>query len=241
MPNPYETERYVNEYLLFHYGAPSNLCPFNFVPKPFLRFHERIRAECLLPIKPSKSPTNALDIGCAVGRFTFELASVVDEALGIDNSKHFIQAARRLVRNPTVAIKIKESGSGWSNRSVGVPRPLRGANVRFEVGDALALPDYGEFDIVAALNLLCRLPAPRKFLQQVCAFLKPGGQLILSSPFSWLQEYTPRRAWLTSAQVEACLRPELRLVRRRDLPFLIREHRRKYQLVVAEVMTFQKF
>jgi hypothetical protein len=34
------------------------------------------------------------------------------------------------------------------------------------------------------------------------------------------------------------LRPHFRLARRGDLPFLIREHRRKYQLVVAEVFTF---
>jgi hypothetical protein len=38
--------------------------------------------------------------------------------------------------------------------------------------------------------------------------------------------------------VQSLLRPHFRLARHGDLPFLIREHRRKYQLVVAEVFTF---
>jgi hypothetical protein len=34
------------------------------------------------------------------------------------------------------------------------------------------------------------------------------------------------------------LLPDYRLVRQGELPFVIREHRRKYQLVVSQVFTF---
>jgi hypothetical protein len=68
----------------------------------------------------------------------------------------------------------------------------------------------------------------------------PGGQLLLASPYSWLEQYTPRPEWLTSSQVRQLLRPQFRLRRRRDLPFLIREHHRKYELVVSEVLVFQR-
>jgi hypothetical protein len=94
------------------------------------------------------------------------------------------------------------------------------------------------FQVIAALNLLCRLPRPRKFLIQLHRLVSPGGQLVLASPFSWLKEYTPRREWLDAAGVQAFLHPHFRLASRRDLPFVIREHRRKYQLVISEVMVF---
>jgi len=40
--------------------------------------------------KQADKPQRALDIGCGVGRATFELARVFDEVVGIDYSKSFI-------------------------------------------------------------------------------------------------------------------------------------------------------
>jgi hypothetical protein len=78
------------------------------------------------------------------------------------------------------------------------------------------------------------------FLTQLPRLVVPGGQLVIASPFSWLKEYTPQREWLTAAALEHRLHPHFKLVQRRDLPFVIREHRRKYQLVVSEVLTFKR-
>jgi hypothetical protein len=75
--------------------------------------------------------------------------------------------------------------------------------------------------------------------------LRPGGQLLVTSPWSWLVEYTARRCWLggfrrkgrsvkTFDTLRQILSPHFRLVRRRDLPFLIREHARKFQLGLAD-------
>ena len=49
--NAYETRRYLNEYLLFHYGRPRDICPFGFIQGKLLSFHERLRKECLLPLR----------------------------------------------------------------------------------------------------------------------------------------------------------------------------------------------
>jgi putative 4-mercaptohistidine N1-methyltranferase len=237
--NPYETEQYLEEYLLFHYGHPADLCPFDFVPRELLLFHERLRKECIKPL-PTRRATRALDIGCGVGRFTFELGRVADEVLGIDNSHRFIGEARRIARGNSATLRIRESGAILKKHRVALPKPLRAAAVRFKVGDALNLMPFCDrpFDIVAAINLLCRLPAPDRFLQKLCAIVAPGGQLILASPYSWLEQFTPRREWLTSKQVEQQLRRHFRVAHRCDLPLLIREHRRKYQLVISEVTTF---
>jgi putative 4-mercaptohistidine N1-methyltranferase len=241
VPNPYETTRYLDEYLFFHYGRPRDFCPFLIFPNNLLRFHERIRRECLLPIeRPAHRQTRALDIGCAVGRFSFELGRVADHVIGIDNSAPFIAAARQLARRRALTIRVQESGKLFSSRKLVLPKALASGSVEFHVRDAMDLSAFSasSFQIVAAINLLCRLPHPRRFLGQVRRLVAPGGQLIIASPFSWLQQYTPRREWLDDAEVQRALDPHFRLVRRRDLPFLIREHRRKYQLVVSDVMVF---
>jgi len=246
MANPYETRRYVDEYLLFHYGEPDDICPFPFVSPDLLRFHERIRQECLLPVRrvPRSNSIRALDIGCGVGRLTFELGVVADGVIGIDNSSAFVNAAQHFAKKRRLSVHAHESGSDFAKKNIVLPKRLRTAKVRFALGDAMTVQDswqkHGPYRIAAAINLICRLPSPRKFLLQVKDLVEPGGQLILASPFSWLDSFTPRREWLTPEAVVAILRPHFRLARRRDLPFMIREHRRKYQLVISNVMSFVK-
>jgi SAM-dependent methyltransferase len=239
--NPYETQRYLHEYLFFHYGKPQDFCPFKLVPRELLRFHERIREECLLPIA-NTARIRALDLGCAVGRFTFELSRVADEVIGVDNSKSFVLAARDIAKRKSIDVQIHESGKEFKKRRVALPKRVRPAKVRFEVGDAENLHSIAKrpFDLVAAINLICRLPSPRAFFRCLPDLVLPGGQLVIASPFSWLKEYTHPREWLTSSDLDDLLQPQFRLIRRRDIPFAIREHRRKYQLVFSEVLTFKR-
>ncbi len=237
--NPYESRQYINEYLLLHYGRIRDVCPFDFIPRELLRFHERIRRECMLPVRTS-APTRGLDIGCAAGRFTFELGRVVDRTVGIDTSRHLIEAARRMARHHSMTVQMTGLGAQSVSCRLTVPVAMRRCAVQFRIADAqnlAAFPD-GFFHVVAAINLLCRLPRPRQFLSQLHRLLVPGGQLVVASPFSWLEDYTPRREWLSQSDVDQQLHPHFRVVRRQDLPFVIREHLRKYQLVVSSVSVY---
>lgn len=239
--NPYESDRYLHEYLLFHYGDSADLGPFQFVPRNWLQFHQRLRKDCLSR-RAARGRIRALDLGCGVGRFSFELGLIADEVVAIDFSQGFIQAARRMARKHEISVRVAESGSVFRKRKLSLPENLRQGNVRFEVGDAMNAGHWTSepFQIVAAVNLLCRLPAPRKFLSNLAGLVAPGGQLLLASPYSWLEQYTPRKEWLNSEEVEKILRQGFQLVGRRDLPFVIREHRRKYQLVISEAATFTR-
>lgn len=40
------------------------------------------------------------------------------------------------------------------------------------------------------------MPDPAAFLRSVGNFLEKGGLLILTSPYSWLEEYTPKDLWV---------------------------------------------
>ena len=65
--------------------------------------------------------------------------------------------------------------------------------VTFEQGDACNLrSDIGQFGCVLGANLICRLPTPLDFLDRLPNIVVPGGIVVLTSPYSWLEEYTSK-------------------------------------------------
>ena len=77
----YETDRALAEYLLFHYGTAEQILPYGFGPGAALDFPVRCVAECLAA-RPLPPRSRALDLGCAVGRASFELARHCFEEIG---------------------------------------------------------------------------------------------------------------------------------------------------------------
>ncbi len=238
--NPYESDRILAEYLLFHYGSAKDILPWPDGPAAALDFPRRC-AEQGPDFDQLPAGAEVLDLGCAVGRTTFELAARGFRCLGVDYSHAFIGAAEKLRREGKLDTRVTVEG--------GITQPFTARrcycdpdNVRFEVGDAHCLrPDIGSFDLVIACNLLCRLREPRALLDRFASLVRPGGQLFLTTPCTWLEEYTPRDNWLcgdsgeadTLAGIRTALGPSFRLVRTLDMPFLIREHARKFQWSVA--------
>jgi SAM-dependent methyltransferase len=112
-----------------------------------------------------------------------------------------------------------------------------------------------QFDAVLASNLLCRLPKPRAFLAALIGLVKPGGAAVIVSPYSWLTEYTPREEWLCSSSnssssssggsfeaLQSIMQQEgaFQLESRCDMPFLIREHARKFQWGVSDCTVWRR-
>lgn len=238
--NIYEEERLVREYLLFHYGEPDEILPWKHGPREALGFAVR----CVRDLLNSSSvgrDARALDVGCAVGRSSFELAGHCREVIGIDYSQAFVAAAAKVRSEGSVGYDYAIEGDRTARATARVPSGIDVSRVKFEVGDAMSLrPDLGAFDVVLAANLLCRLPDPRVFLARVPDLVKPGGQLLLTTPFTWLAEFTPRDKWIggtagseSADELTRLLEPHFELKLSKEIPFLIREHARKYQWSVA--------
>jgi putative 4-mercaptohistidine N1-methyltranferase len=247
--NYYDSERGASEYLLFHYGSPGLRLPPGCSEAVALDFPARCVSQCLdLGLLPPRA--RALDLGCAVGRSSFELARPCAQVLALDHSKKFIDIANRLRRRGSLRFKSFEEGELTRPRRAVVPADLDRRRVKFAVGDATNLPrDLGKFDVILMANLIDRLATPLKCLEQLPNLLRPGGQLIITSPYTWLSTYTPRRNWLggrtnrghalkTFDALRGILSSDFKLTRRLDLPFLLREHARKYQLGIAEASTW---
>ena len=237
--NPYETQKLVDEYLLFHYASADEILPYGFGRKDALNFARRTVCE-----NTDTPRARALDLGCAVGRSAFELSRFCDEVIGIDYSAAFIQAADRIRSGENLAYERLEEAHVKTRLEASLPKDVRPGRVRFETGDAMNLrADLGSFDLVHAANLLCRLPEPARLLARLPELVKPGGTLILTTPCTWLEEYTPKENWPSGSTfdwLQETLAPAFTLETRRDMPFVIRETARKFQWTVALCSVWQR-
>jgi len=236
----YESDRLLGEYLLFHYGDAKEQFPWTDGPKEALGFPSR----SVLELVDTNAPVHsALDLGCAVGKSSFVLAELANRVIGIDFSESFIRAARTILKGGKLNYQYLEEGCHLKEGIVEISNPPE--NLTFERGDACDLrTDIESFDLVHAANLLCRLPDPKILLNRLPQLVKPGGQLLLTTPFTWLEEFTPQSNWLDQGGSDNALKnflsPEFELEQEKNLPFLIREHRRKFQYTVALGMRWRR-
>ncbi len=248
MTNVYETPELLGQYLTFHYGTEAQLMPYAFGPKEALGFP--VRCVHNLVAGDGQVRELAYDLGCAVGRSTFELAHYARNVHGFDLSARFIDAARTLLDRGRLETDIVVEGEITERIEVRRPTPIAGGRAGFEVGDAVELAEtLPPADIVLAANMLCRLPDPRRFLRAMARLVKPAGQLLLVTPLSWLETFTPRTAWPRDRAgqpvpgvvwIEEILERDFTLDHSEDMPFMIREHARKYQWNVSHGMRWRR-
>lgn len=238
--NPYESDELLQQYLVFHYAAADAQFPYPFGGGDALDFPLRC-AEEGPDWARAGAGGRALDLGCAVGRSTFELARHCGEVIGIDYSHAFIDAARRLQADGTHPATRLDEGSATTQLQVAVDPAIDRSRCAFEQGDAQAIRgDIGKFEIVLACNLICRLREPMRLLERLPDLVETGGQLFITTPFTWLEAYTPGENWLgdgaqdSFAGLTAALQADFELDARWDMPFLIREHARKFQYSIAQ-------
>ena len=238
--NPYESERLLAEYLLFHYGTAEEILPAS--APPGMRGALDFAVRTTRHFSPGEVE-RTLDLGCAVGRSAYELSRSSRETLGIDFSNSFIRAAAALMGGPLPYQRLDEAHRR-SDLLAKVPDGLPQGQVAFETGDAMDLrPDLGSFDRVHAANLLCRLPEPQRLLERLPHLVRPGGELVIATPCTWLGEYTPPENWPEGSTLEwlkAELGVNFELIDVSDEPFLIRETARKFQWTASMVTTWRR-
>lgn len=242
--NIYETPRVLEEYLLFHYAKEQEIFPENGPRYPLgmrdaLGFCQRTVGH----FAPQLA-ARGLDLGCAVGASTFAMAQHCEHVIGIDFSHAFIDAAKALQQGMTLPYRRHEEAHVYTALSATVEDADRRNRCAFEQGDAMNLrADIGEFDRVHAANLLCRLPRPLDLLERFPDLVKKGGELVIATPCTWLEEYTPRDEWPeadTFSWLRARLEKSFDLTCQGHEPFLIRETARKFQWSSAMVTVWRR-
>ena len=194
-------------------------------------------------------------MGCAwLGQF--RAGRGFREVIGVDLSRSFIDTANLLKRDGGFRCFRKDEGELGNERVALVDPAVRRSSVSFRQADAASLPaDWLDFDAVLVANLLCRLPSPRSLLSRLGGprgLVKIGGLVAIFSPYTWLEQFTPRGAWLggtvgegkpirSADALRELLNKEGFALRREDqVPLVIREHARKFQYIVTHGMLWQR-
>ena len=219
---------------------------------------ENYPAKCAaiaLEVMEGRPKRKAFDIGCAIGRSTFELARGFDEVIGVDFSARFIQEAETLKRNAVLRYTMPIEGELESFHEVNLAHfdlEKLCSKVSFWQADACNLkPLYAGFDLIFAGNLIDRLYDPQKFLDSLANRLNDDGILILTSPYTWQEESTPKEKWIggykrdgenvtTLQGLEEILSDDFRLLETKNIPFVIQETARKHQYTIAQMTIWQK-
>lgn len=244
----YESTRLLDEYLLFHYALPEEMFAggqLSLVPN----YAAAMREGFGFPQRTVSRFSNhmvqrGLDLGCAVGRSSFEMAKSCREVVGIDFSRSFIRHAQALQRGEEIRYTRLDEGHSVTELVARVPQDCVRESVSFEQGDAMDLrADLGDFDRVHAANVLCRLTHPLALLQRLPHLVRPGGELVLATPCSWLQEFTFPQDWPqpdTFTWLQQQLQGDFILLSAAHEPFLIRETARKFQWSFSLVSVWRR-
>jgi len=262
----YETNELVDQYLSLHFagsGSSEDLEPIlahEGAPVHALKFPQRV-AQLLASLAPPTAEGRALDVGCAVGGSSFELAAAgFGEVIAFDYSQAFVDTAQRMQRGEEVVFRVPMEADLHAKvvakHEANVDAAAR-SRVTFQTGDACQLSKdaatLGKFDGIVVANLLCRLPEPEACLDGLRDVINPGGVVVLVTPFSWLEQFTPRSKWLGGFEHEDGSGPvrskeELRKhmeqrgfvkIHEEQMPLVIREHQRKYQYIVSEATAWR--
>jgi len=243
--NVYETDEQISQYCEFHYGNEY------FGVKNF----PKTSVEILKPYLKDIQTKKAMDLGCSVGRSTFELAKYFDEVLGIDFSANFINVGVKLKKYDSLTFKMATQGELFEERTVSLKDfsldEIKN-KVSFMQGDACNLKDlYTGYDLIFCSNLIDRLYYPQKFLDDVPNRVNKDGLLVLLSPYTWLEDYTPKENWLggyikdnkevqTLDTLKENLKDRFELLETNDVPFVIRETARKHQHTLSQMSIWKK-
>ena len=246
--NIYETDEQISQYIEFHYGEEY------YGVKNF----PVACIQALLPHTKGMTTERALDLGCATGRSSFELAKAFDHVDALDFSARFVEVPSNLQKTGSQRYVIKTQGDLVDFKEVKLANfetyEAIKNKISFMQGDACNLTDkYTDYDLVFAGNLIDRLYKPTDFLTSIKDRVRKGGLLVITSPYTWLEEFTPKENWLggykaqtgeSYTTLEALtdnLSPEFDLVGDpQDIPFVIRETARKFQHSVAEMSVWRK-
>ncbi|PHS68747.1 MAG: SAM-dependent methyltransferase [Methylophaga sp.] len=242
----YENDKMLSEYAEFHYGDSY------FDVDNFPQALANIAIEAL----GDKPAGKALDIGCAVGRASFELAKHFDHVTGIDFSARLINLGVQLAAQGVIRYSIMDEGELMLHRErrleeLGLASVAD--KVEFLQGDACNLKAHFKgYDLVLAANLIDRLYDPALFLSSIHQRINSGGLLLIASPYTWLEAHTKKQDWLggikkdgenvtTLDGLKAVLESHFDLMTApQQVPFVIRETSRKFQHTLSDVTLWIK-
>ncbi len=191
----YESKNLLDNYIRSQYGPFLSERPFHSTES----FYKKI----LIEAKPYiKDGMKILDVGCATGRISFELASMGNvHCIGIDLSKKFIDFTNKFKKGLFPHINFFKQTS---------------KNIDFFVDDILNTNlEKNSFDFIVCVNIFDRVKNPLKLIDVLYFLLKNYGVLLIVSPYDWalspalkkyqsndMKQFFPKDIWILEKEVK---------------------------------------
>eukprot|EP01080_Neovahlkampfia_damariscottae_P005647 gene5647-9463_t len=224
-------------------------------------FYETISQKILQILKNEKKnlkEIRGLDLGCSVGRLSFELAREFKFVIGIDLI-NLIQHCHQLRNHNKLCYTLK-NGEFENIHDVNFDTKTL-QNTQFIQFEFSNLPkthvdaegnsmDLSHFEVVSCINLIERVREPKNVLKQIQDIQKKGDYLFLSSSYSWDFNVTKIENCIQTKNVNAekkdpisilkrCL-SNYELVETSDILLVQRSNDRKFELVNCELSIWKK-
>lgn len=115
--------------------------------------------------------------------------------------------------------------------------------------------DMGPYDAVLVSQVLEKIPSPKSLLGRLGGsrgVLRKGGLLLVTSTYAWSSEVADRQLWLGGTKnvegkeirsadgLAAALGPEFELVQESEVPYVLRQGGRVFQLQVAHATLWRR-
>jgi len=199
--------------------------------------------------------TRVFDVGCGLGRSSFELARYFDEVTAIDPSSHMIRDALKLKESGRLLYEVLEEGEIMRKCEVELNRfglVHASKKVNFWQADPSMLkPLFRNYDLIFSLLLLERIPDPVGFLKLLSTRVVKGGYVVLGTAYGWNGSITPKERWVggylldgkaysSFKGIENILMPDFRLLACEDIPLLFYKHAREYTYMVTQLSIWER-
>jgi len=170
---------------------------------------------------------SALDAGCGPGGTALDLCREFAKVEAYDYSQSFVDMMNE-----------HKMRKGLQN--------LKGYQGDSHIQDQLTTE---KFDLIFGCNLIDRLHTPIEWLKRSKEMLKPGGLLIIASPYTWKPEHTAVEKWIggylkdaenyfTVDGLKEAMMPDLVLLEEKKIPFVIPDADGTFQYTYSNCTIF---
>ena len=152
-------------------------------------------------VQPYLTPSSKiLDLGCGVGRLSFELSKTANHVDGIDFTARHIQHCLDLKEQGQLRYAMPTQGDIFDFHEVTLENlgfEQSPENLHFAQGDGLNLkPQFGDYDLAICHRVIEYSYQPQELLQQLSRRIKPGGVVVLGSSYAWDVTITDLPYWI---------------------------------------------
>ena len=194
--------------------------------------------------------SKALDLGCSVGRASFELAKHFEQVDGIDFTARNIQHALALKEGEPVRFATEQEGEIVDFHEVSIAMlgfTELAERIHFCQGDGHNLkPQFSGYDLILCHRLVEYLYSPKTFINQIKSRLNPGGVLAIGSAYQWDSELTKSENWLGGYKVSGenvtgrdglaiLLENDFELIAEEEVSSAIAKNARKVELELCQL------